>query len=113
MPRSNSLQFLAEADYTTMVYEDLPADARSALEEIRDDAVRREQYLDFFKLRRLRETLLCRADLTVLPEASTGAFDVLYFGVPLEPSNRLTTRTKIRSNSSASGTCRLPWRNRL
>jgi methyltransferase-like protein len=83
--RAHGLQFLAEADYTTMVYEDLPVDARSALEEIRDDAVRREQYLDFFKLRRLRETLVCRADLTVLPEASSGAFDVLYFGVPLEP----------------------------
>jgi SAM-dependent methyltransferase len=83
--RSHGLQFLAEADYTTMVYDDLPADARSALEEIRDDAVRREQYLDFFKLRRLRETLICRIDLNVLPEASTGAFDVLYFGVPLEP----------------------------
>lgn len=83
--RAHGLQFLAEADYTTMVYDDLPTDARSALDEIRDDAVRREQYLDFFKLRRLRETLLCRADLNVLPEASTGAFDVLYFGVPLEP----------------------------
>ncbi|HYI91973.1 MAG TPA: class I SAM-dependent methyltransferase [Bryobacteraceae bacterium] len=83
--RSHGLQFLAEADYTTMIYEDLPLEARSALEEIHDDAVRREQYLDFFKLRRLRETLLCRSDLTVLPEASTGAFDVLYFGVPLLP----------------------------
>ncbi len=84
--KANNLQFLAEADYTTMVYDDLPADARAALEEIRDDPVRREQYLDFFKLRRLRETLLCRSNLTVLPEASNGAFDVLYFGVPLEPS---------------------------
>ena len=83
--RGRGLQFLAEADYTTMVYEDLPAEARSALEEIRDDAARREQYLDFFKLRKIRETLLCRSDLTVLPEASTGAFDVLYFGVPLTP----------------------------
>jgi SAM-dependent methyltransferase len=86
--KTNNLQFLAEADYTTMVYEDLPAEARSALDEIRDDAVRREQYLDFFKLRRLRETLLCRLDLTVLPEASTGAFDILFFGVPLEPKTR-------------------------
>jgi SAM-dependent methyltransferase len=83
--RGHGLQFLAEADYTTMVYEDLPAEARSALEEIRDDAPRREQYLDFFKLRKIRETLLCRADLTVLPEASSGAFDVLHFGVPLTP----------------------------
>ena len=83
--RGHGLQFLAEADYTTMVYDDLPAEARSALEEIRDDAARREQYLDFFKLRQLRETLVCRADLTVLPEASSGAFDVLYFGVPLDP----------------------------
>ena len=65
--RAHGLQFLAEADYTTMIFDDLPADARTALEEIRDDAVRREQYLDFFKLRRLRETLLCRADLNVLP----------------------------------------------
>jgi methyltransferase-like protein len=68
-----------------MVYDDLPTEARSALEEIRDDAVRREQYLDFFKLRKIRETLLCRSDLTVLPEASSGAFDILYFGVPLTP----------------------------
>lgn len=83
--RSRGLQFMAEADYTTMVYDDLPQEARSALEEIRDDAPRREQYLDFFKLRKIRETLLCRADLTVLPEASSGAFDVLYFGVPLMP----------------------------
>jgi methyltransferase-like protein len=83
------LQFLAEADYTTMVYDDLPAEARSALEEIRDDAPRREQYLDFFKLRKIRETLLCRSDLTVLPEASTGAFDVLYFGVPLMPARHV------------------------
>jgi SAM-dependent methyltransferase len=84
--RPYSLQFMAEADFSTMVYDDLPAEASSALEEIRDDAVRREQYLDFFKLRRLRESLVCRADLTVLPEASTGAFDVLYFGVPLAPT---------------------------
>jgi SAM-dependent methyltransferase len=84
--RPHSLQFLAEADYTTMVYDDLPAEASSALDEIRDDPVRREQYIDFFKLRRIRESLVCRADLTVLPEASTGAFDVLYFGVPLAPT---------------------------
>jgi SAM-dependent methyltransferase len=85
LAKARNLQFLAEADYTTMVYEDLPPEARSALEEIKDDPIRREQYLDFFKLRRLRETLLCRVDLTVLPEASTGAFDILYFGVPLQP----------------------------
>lgn len=83
--RGHGLQFMAEADYTTMVYEDLPTEAKAALEEIRDDAARREQYLDFFKLRKIRETLLCRSDLTVLPEASSGAFDVLYFGVPLKP----------------------------
>jgi SAM-dependent methyltransferase len=83
--RGHGLQFMAEADYTTMVYEDLPAEAKAALEEIRDDAARREQYLDFLKLRKIRETLLCRSDLTVLPEASSGAFDVLYFGVPLTP----------------------------
>ena len=83
--RSHGLQFIAESDFTTMVYDDLPQEARTALDDIRDDAIRREQYLDFFKLRRLRETMLCRADITVLPEPSTGAFDILYFGVPLEP----------------------------
>jgi methyltransferase-like protein len=83
--RTRGLEFMAEADYTTMVYDDLPSEARSALDEVHDDAVRREQYLDFFKLRKIRETLLCRADLTILPEASSGAFDVLHFGVPLCP----------------------------
>jgi SAM-dependent methyltransferase len=105
--RPYSLQFMAEGGFSTMVYDDLPAEASSALDEIRDDAVRREQYLDFFKLRRLRESLVCRADLTVLPEASTGAFDVSTSECRWLRRLRPITQRNRRSSLPDSGTCLL------
>ena len=87
-----------------MIYDDLPADARSALEEIRDDAVRREQYLDFFKLRRLRETLSAAPTLPSFrrrpPALSTSSISAFRWNQKPIP----ITRMKARSNSWASGT---------
>ena len=51
----HGLQFLAEADVFEMQAGALPAG-------LGGDAVTREQYLDFFKGRMFRQTLLCRAE---------------------------------------------------
>ena len=64
---ANGLRFLAEADVFEM-------DA-SVLPEPVDDPVEREQYLDFFKCRMFRQTLLCHADAELLapgPEVVRG-----------------------------------------
>jgi methyltransferase-like protein/cyclopropane fatty-acyl-phospholipid synthase-like methyltransferase len=60
------LRFLAEADYFEMKPNSFTAEAIATLDQLGDDIVRREQYSDFIKCRRFRQTLLCRED--VIPE---------------------------------------------
>lgn len=67
------LQFLSEADYFEMGYIHLPEKVQSHLRMIeQNDFLLKEQYLDFLKLRRFRESLVCRAehqlDRAVTPE---------------------------------------------
>jgi len=54
------LRYLAEADVHTMSAAGIDADVRAYLGTL--DAIAREQYLDFVRLRRFRQTLVCRAD---------------------------------------------------
>lgn len=62
--RARGLDFLAEADYHEMSDVAAPPQARGRLDALAaGDAVRREQYLDFLRGRRFRQTLLCRRDV--------------------------------------------------
>jgi SAM-dependent methyltransferase len=56
--RQHGLRYLAEADFFEMTVPSQFAPAIAGL----DDPVEREQYLDFFKGRLFRQTLLCHAD---------------------------------------------------
>ena len=57
------LVHVADADFATMTANDLPAEARAKLEQLRGEAVTFGQYLDFVRCRRFRESLLCRAEV--------------------------------------------------
>lgn len=59
----HGLQFLAEADFFEMQDGFLPPAVRHALAELDDRLLEREQYLDFLKCRRFRQSLLCHAEL--------------------------------------------------
>jgi SAM-dependent methyltransferase len=59
------LQFLSEADLFESQLRDVPAGAGELIASLPDDAVVREQYLDFFKNRMFRQTLLCHAEVAV------------------------------------------------
>jgi hypothetical protein len=59
------LQFLSEADLADSRMDGVPANAASLFEAIADDPLAREQYLDFFRNRTFRRTLLCRAQRRV------------------------------------------------
>ena len=69
MAAEHGLQFLAEADSTEMVDLHLPPPVRENLARIAPGRLYREQYLDFIKARRFRQTLLCRAEATVSESA--------------------------------------------
>jgi hypothetical protein len=57
----HQLQFVGEAAFHEMSDHALSEDAQQALRQLADDRIRREQYLDFFRVRRFRQTLLTHA----------------------------------------------------
>lgn len=57
--RARGLQFLSEADLFESQMRDVPASAGELMESLPEDAVVREQYMDFFKNRMFRQTLIC------------------------------------------------------
>jgi SAM-dependent methyltransferase len=59
-------------------------DARGALAEV-SDPIAREQYLDFLKLRRFRQTLLCRAESKPWPQPRASRIPRLAFSAPARP----------------------------
>ena len=64
--QSHGLQYLAEADFFEMADDLLPEPARQTLARLGRNRVLREQYLDFLKCRRFRQTLLCRREAVLL-----------------------------------------------
>ena len=63
---SHGLQFLSEAEYHDSSGASLPGDTAAGLAQLAaGDVIRREQYLDYLKGRRFRQTLLCRQQVEV------------------------------------------------
>jgi hypothetical protein len=62
---AHGLQFLSEAELSESRMEGVPASAAEIFEAVDDDPLAREQYMDFFKNRTFRRTLLCRAEVPV------------------------------------------------
>ena len=62
---AHGLQYLAEADYFEMFEHGLNEATREILKQLGPNRLLREQYLDFLKCRRFRQTLLCHQDLVL------------------------------------------------
>jgi methyltransferase-like protein/2-polyprenyl-3-methyl-5-hydroxy-6-metoxy-1,4-benzoquinol methylase len=62
------LAFLSEADLFESQMRDVPASAEHLMQSLPDDVLVREQYLDFFKNRMFRQTLLCHIDVPISRE---------------------------------------------
>ncbi|MEO8024878.1 MAG: class I SAM-dependent methyltransferase [Bryobacteraceae bacterium] len=75
----HGLQFLAESSFGGSSLFGLPRDAAERLEGlIADNPLAVEQYLDLLRMRRVRETLLCRADVFVDRQARLGRVEALW-----------------------------------
>lgn len=61
----HGLQYLAEADYFEMSDHVFRDEVRERLEQLAGNRWLREQYLDFLKCRRFRQTLLCQEEATL------------------------------------------------
>ena len=82
MAAEHGLQFLAEAEPIEMVDLHLPPPVRENLARIARGRLHREQYLDFLKGRRFRQTLLCRTGLTVSESAVRARVSELWVSCP-------------------------------
>lgn len=72
----HGLQFLGEAELFEMF------DHRHALDWLGDNVLEREQYLDFLKLRRFRQTLLCHQGVRLKRTPQESRMDEFFFSSP-------------------------------
>ncbi len=61
---ARGLQYLTDTDYPSTQFSRLAPEVRELLEQM-DNVVMREQYLDFLRCRRFRQSLLCHAEVTL------------------------------------------------
>jgi methyltransferase-like protein/cyclopropane fatty-acyl-phospholipid synthase-like methyltransferase len=70
------LQYLGESDFTEMF------DHNSALPWLANDVIEREQYLDFLKFRRFRQTMLCREEVKLDRDPPRAVMERFLFSSP-------------------------------
>ena len=77
------LDFVGEAHFSLMTAVDLPQSTQELLDTI-DDRVRYEQYLDFIRNRKLRETIICHKNRKINFAAGSENFNSYYIAGNLE-----------------------------
>jgi methyltransferase-like protein len=70
----HGLQYLSEANFSTVLTSGFPEEVAETLDRISDDLIRNEQYMDFVRNRMFRQTLLCRKGNSL--ERGLGGADV-------------------------------------
>jgi SAM-dependent methyltransferase len=85
---AHGLQYLAEADFHEMGAHGFPPRLVEILDSIERERglVAREQYLDFLKVRRFRQTLLCHADVTLDRAGLAERVEQLSVASPVAPA---------------------------
>ena len=69
----SGLQYLGDADFSTMVSSNFSAEVSKTLQELgAHDIVQMEQYMDFVRCRYFRKTLICRSGVQAQPHPHSG-----------------------------------------
>ena len=76
------LQYLAEANYFDMRPDILRGEGAATLEKFTQDPLIREQYLDFARCRRFRQTLLCHGEIQLDRVVRPDRMTAFYFSSP-------------------------------
>ncbi len=83
----HGLQYLAEADFSSMLASNLPPEVSDTLRHISSDVIRQEQFMDFLRNRTFRQTLLVREGLRVQRRVSSERVKALWISANLRPVN--------------------------
>src|SRR5215831_229946 len=91
---AHGLQYLGEADFFEMHAISEGSEIAAILSQLGRDAIEKEQYLDFLKGRRFRQTLLCHAGIPLrrqIPSAAVKEFWIARSHRPVEEGQKLPT----------------------
>jgi methyltransferase-like protein len=92
LARRFELEYLAEADFTEMQDRLYPEAVVETLRQI-DDPIRKEQYLDFLKCRRFRQTLLVHQDQNIRREPALEALATFWIASAARPKSEVPELT--------------------
>lgn len=81
----HGLQYLAEADFSTMLASNFPKDAAETLWKIAPDVIRQEQFMDFLRNRTFRQTLLVHDGRVVNRTVTPDRIRSLWLASSLKP----------------------------
>ncbi len=82
---AHGLQYLSEAELTTMMPDMLPPEIVATIGQLSGDIVATEQYLDFVRNRMFRQTLLCRQEVRLERTLGRGTLCPLYLASAIIP----------------------------
>lgn len=89
----HNLQYVCETDLHTLFDSTLPAKSQAALEDI-DDPLQHEQWMDFVRMRTFRQSLICRADLSLDREIDLDVFANFFISSNLRPKSRVALNNR-------------------
>ena len=81
------LQYLGEVSVSSMAANNFSDKVKQTLDQIGNDIVQREQYMDFIRNRMFRQTLLCHKDVSLTREINTGLIRKLSFSSNCRPED--------------------------
>jgi methyltransferase-like protein len=82
---SRGLQYLGEAEISSMAAYRFPEEVRETLRRISSDQIQAEQYLDFLRNRTFRQTLLCHARVELQRSIDAGRLGALHLAAAVQP----------------------------
>jgi SAM-dependent methyltransferase len=112
--RSHSLQFLSEAEFFSMQPTGFDVEVADTIRLLaQGDRIKEQQYLDFLKCRRFRQTLLCHQELALDRQPAAGRIPGLSVSSPARPVKDVTDpgsdeAVEFQTPDGASMTTNLP-----
>lgn len=83
---SRGLQYLGEAEVSSMAAYRFPEEVRETLRRISSDQIQAEQYMDFLRNRTFRQTLLCHGDVRLDRQVDPARLEGMHVAAAVRPA---------------------------
>ena len=109
----NGLQYLGEADFSTMISSNFQPEVARTLQELgAHDILQMEQYMDFVRCRYFRKTLICRSGVKLNRTLTPAVVKPLFLSSDAAPAGELTLDPGVtqvfKTAAGPSVNCRSP-----